>query len=738
MQRLLFSAFLIFLNFQVLSQINSKSILYNFDFEEVKDGEPIGWESIGFSNYQLALDSVDVHNGKYAASIEYMGDAPEYKAWTFPIKRSYKGQKITLSGYIKTENVTDGFAGLWMRIDPNVGYEDMSKVAFKGTNDWTRFEISLDLKPDKIRQILIGGLMVGKGKVWFDDFKVQIDQKEIQKLKPIKKMLFPADADKEFDEGSMLSINELNSSQIADLKLLCQMWGFLKYYHPGIAKGNYNWDYELFRVLPKIINAQNKTETEEIFLNWLDGFGKIQKSKQEVQNLKNIQLKPEFEWMNDSKLSDKIIKKLNEIKQSERSEVHYYVELDKNTSTAVFKNENEYLSKKYPDAGYRLLALFRYWNMVAYYFPYKNIIGKDWNLVLDEFIPRMVQAKNELEYTLTVLELIGNINDSHASVNQSQILNYHFGLRYAPVEVQYVENKVVVTAFHDQKFGEETQLKFGDIITIINGGAEEERTKKMLNHWPASNYPTQLKDIAKNFLRTNDSNISLQIRRDNVILDKVIKTYSLKEINLINRFYPSDTCFRMINPEIAYINNGTFKNSYIPEIWNKIKNTKGLIIDNRNYPIEDAYYEFCNYLLPQNTPFAKLSVGSIKYPGHFTFNENRSVGKKNEDYYKGKVIILVDENSQSASEFSAMAYSTHPNAIIIGSTTAGADGSTSDIYLPGGIYSRFTGVGVFYPDGKETQRVGIIPDIELRPTIEGIRAGQDELLLKAVELINKK
>lgn len=738
MQRLLFSVFLIFLNFQVLSQTNTKSIRYNFDFEEVKDGKPIGWESIGFSNYQLALDSVDVHNGKYAASIEYMGDAPEYKAWTFPIKRSYKGQKITLTGYIKTQNVTDGFAGLWMRIDPDMGYEDMSKVAFKGTSDWTRFEIRLNLKPDKIRQILIGGLMVGKGKVWFDDFKVQIDQKEIQKLKPIKKMLFPADADREFDEGSMLSITELNSSQIADLKLLCQIWGFLKYYHPSIAKGNYNWDYELFRVLPKIINAQNKTETEEIFLNWLDSFGKIQKSKQEVKYLKNIHLKPEFGWMNDSNLSDKIIKKLNEIKQSERSEVHYYVELDKNTSTAVFKNENEYLSQKYPDAGYRLLALFRYWNMVAYYFPYKNIIGKDWNLVLDEFIPRILQAKNELEYTLTVLELIGNINDSHASVNQNPILNYHFGLRYAPMEVQFVENKVVVTDFHDHKFGEETQLKIGDIITTINGEAEEERTKKMFKHWPASNYPTQLRYISKNFLRTNDSTISLQIKRGNEIINKVIKTYSLKEINLINRFYPSDTCFRMINPEIAYINNGTFKNSYVPEIWNKIKNTKGLIIDNRNYPSEDAYSELCNYLLPQNTPFAKFSIGSVKYPGLFTFIENRFVGKKNEDYYKGKVIILENEITQSASEFSAMAYRTHPNAIIIGSTTAGADGNTSDIYLPGGIYSWFTGIGVFYPDGKETQRVGIIPDIELRPTIEGIRFGQDELLLKAVELINKK
>ncbi len=47
-----------------------------------------------------------------------------------------------------------------------------------------------------------------------------------------------------------------------------------------------------------------------------------------------------------------------------------------------------------------------------------------------------------------------------------------------------------------------------------------------------------------------------------------------------------------------------------------------------------------------------------------------------------------------------------------------------------------SGIGVYYPDGKETQRLGIVPDIELRPTIKGIRENRDELLEKAIEIIN--
>jgi C-terminal processing protease CtpA/Prc len=69
-----------------------------------------------------------------------------------------------------------------------------------------------------------------------------------------------------------------------------------------------------------------------------------------------------------------------------------------------------------------------------------------------------------------------------------------------------------------------------------------------------------------------------------------------------------------------------------------------------------------------------------------------------------------------------------PNAIVVGSTTAGADGNVSRIPLPGNLEGMISGIGVFYPDGTPTQRVGIVPDLTVRPTIEGIRAGRDEVL----------
>ena len=71
------------------------------------------------------------------------------------------------------------------------------------------------------------------------------------------------------------------------------------------------------------------------------------------------------------------------------------------------------------------------------------------------------------------------------------------------------------------------------------------------------------------------------------------------------------------------------------------------------------------------------------------------------------------------------------------SQTGGFDGNNTQIILPGELITFISGNGVYYPDGKGTQRIGLIPDIEVKPSIKGIKEGRDELLEKAIEFINQ-
>jgi C-terminal processing protease CtpA/Prc len=109
-------------------------------------------------------------------------------------------------------------------------------------------------------------------------------------------------------------------------------------------------------------------------------------------------------------------------------------------------------------------------------------------------------------------------------------------------------------------------------------------------------------------------------------------------------------------------------------------------------------------------------------------------GIKNDSCFNGKIVLIVNEQTQSHAEFTAMCLQTAPNVVTLGSTTAGTDGNVSSVFLPGGIRCFFTGIGVTYPDGTSTQRIGIKIDTIVRPRIIDIKNKYDRLLEIAIEI----
>ena len=50
----------------------------------------------------------------------------------------------------------------------------------------------------------------------------------------------------------------------------------------------------------------------------------------------------------------------------------------------------------------------------------------------------------------------------------------------------------------------------------------------------------------------------------------------------------------------------------------------------------------------------------------------------------------------------------------------------------------YTAYGIYTPEGRQTQRIGIPPDIEVKRTIQGIKEGKDEMLEAAVAYIQEE
>jgi C-terminal processing protease CtpA/Prc len=541
--------------------------------------------------------------------------------------------------------------------------------------------------------------------------------------------------DNEFDTGSRVIIADLNDKMIDDLELLGRAWGFLKYHHPTVADGKYNWDYELFRVLPNYLNLNEKKDS--LLIDWIDSLGNIKRcnSCQTVQE--NAILKPDLEWI--GKRSKELENKIINIYQNRTQGNQHYLEMNRGGGKPNFVNENAYSNMPYPDVGYRLLSLYRYWNIINYFSPYRNVMDKDWDTVLAEYIPVFVNAENELEYELAVLKLVGEVQDTHANLyGGADKISEWKGNYYAPVQLRFIEDKLVVTDYFNPEFKDEVGLEIGDIITKINGKTIDQILTEKLIYYPASNIPTKLRNISEEILRSTKNEIEIHYRTSIDSSDKIknIDLHPKESLNLRSWFSKDEdkASFKILHDNIGYITLETIKSQDIPAIKDQFKDTKGIIIDIRNYPATYVPFSLGSYFVSSSTPFVKFSMGNVNHPGEFTFKPFRNIKNEGETY-TGKLVVLVNELTQSQAEFTAMAFRSGNNTTIVGSTTAGADGDVSRFTLPGGLSTAISGIGIYYPDGEETQRVGIIPDIEVKPTIEGIRKGNDELLEKAFEVI---
>jgi hypothetical protein len=734
---LLFVSFLLFFVTACKAQDSTKSFNLDFEVNLNKKELPDDWIKWGTSDYSIQTDTSIKYSGNYSVIINPLptSEGKSFGSIAYQLPANYDASSITLTGYMKTENVSEGYAGLLLRVDgatEPIAFDNMQNPNIQGTNDWTQYEITLPFLAEA-KKIFVAGLLVGKGKAWFDKFEVFLDGMNITDVAQITKELLKAELDKEFDFGSYIDFNNLTEKQIENLYKVGKVWGFLKYYHPEIAKGNFNWDYELIRILPDVINKNNSAEVNRILKKQIDKLGEVA-GRYTVDNVKDVKLSPDLGWLNDTELlGAELSTILKNIKASKRSADHYYIGLTTGIGNPIFQNERTYPNMKFTDDGLKLISLFRYWNMIQYYFPYRNLIDENWDEVLKAFIPKIISANDELSYKLTLLELIGKISDTHANIwGNDEILNRFWGVKFAPIEVNIINGKVVVTKVYDE-FDEKTDIKLGDIITHINSEATEKLIDEKIKYCPASNLPTKFRDVSRRLLRTNNEFLQLTVQRDETPNNIKINSLDFDQIKYWENKTPS---YKILENNIGYIFPGSLKKGEIDSIMSVLANTKGLIIDFRCYPSDFIVFSLGKFLMPKPTKFVKFSVGSMVNPGEFTFTQPLLVGENRIDYYKNKILIIVNEITQSSAEYHTMAFRVAPEAIVIGGTTAGADGNVSTIMLPGNIRTMISGIGVYYPDGTETQRVGIIPDIEMHPTIKGIRNGEDELMNKAIELIS--
>ncbi|RHJ86575.1 S41 family peptidase [Parabacteroides sp. AM08-6] len=690
------------------------------------------------------IDSVVLYNNQKSVRLS---NAPEDTAKISQIyywvnTSSIEGKTVRFSGKYRYKGADSTHMSIGIQtMDKNKGpistNTDIGKHS--GDADWTDFTVEATM-PTLTEGIAFFAYITGNNEFWLSDCQAYIDNKPLDKL---TSQVFPAEKDNEFDNGSKISLPAPTPQMFENLEILGKVWGFLKYYHPAVTRGKYNWDYELFRIMPQIAQAPDKKTRNNLLNKWIDQFGKINKSAPYIiEDSSKYSRIIDLNWINNQEIFDKkLISKLNKIKDAERSLKFNYYYIPYQTGGNISRTpEKAYPSIQWKDQGFRILTLFRFWNAMEYCFPYLEMTDKPWNTLLKEFLPKFVQPENKGNYELAINELVSCINDSHGGVSTSSqdLAKTILGRRFAP--------NIIISTLTFSKSGDivveearTTELERGDIIRSIDGEKVEKIIQDLKPFVPASNHAVLLRNTLPDLLRSDSGSMLVTCIRDGEEIELKLTNFGRNRRHKPHQYSEVKSVeeYNLKEKNIAYINVANMDGKTISDIITNNKEAKGVILDMRKYPKMDAYQTLYSLLCPTPQEFMWFAANERNAPGNYKMLPPAVFGTNNPDYFKGKVAILVNEGTQSHGEFSSMAYRKAPQSAVIGSTTAGADGNYSYISLPGKKLVTFTALGAYYPNWEICQRKGVKIDIEARPTNEEIRNGQDVWIEKAIQYISE-
>lgn len=528
------------------------------------------------------------------------------------------------------------------------------------------------------------------------------------------------------------------------LALLAKSWGLMKYYHPVVGQGSINWDSVLVKYIPMTRETRFDRSFNKVLTKLFQTLPPVsfKHHKQACAPYKTETL-ANFAWTQSSKLSKNNRKILTTLLGKTSWHKNKYVSDSSKTRALGYARfyEDPMKNADLERVEIRLLGLFRYWNIIEYFFPYKNLADTPWSEVLTTYIPQFIAAKNTKEYYTVLLKLSTKINDAHANIPyHPQLRSAFFGRYTIPFRMKFVENRLVVNRITSDSLARFAHIQQGDIITHIEGQSALQKIQQLGQFLPASNPAYHYQQICQYILNGNSETLHLQVLRNNTSRKLIIPRYTFATLRK-HRNKKLHKTWEILPSTIAYAHMGHLNKKDLTAFFQGIRHTKGLILDFRAYPNWQVFFPFLSHFYQQKKSFALLKSQCLAHPGTFYWHAQSArdlseIHPVKTPYHK-PIILLVDENTLSFGEYFVMALQNLQNVKVVGSQTAGEDGNQAGIDMPGGIRMFMSSLGIYYPDGSNSQRTGVKIDYLVPTSLQEIKTQKDAKLSYAIKLLNK-
>jgi C-terminal processing protease CtpA/Prc len=395
---------------------------------------------------------------------------------------------------------------------------------------------------------------------------------------------------------------------------------------------------------------------------------------------------------------------------------------------AVRSARPDWWSANGKDRSARIAGVMVAWNVMEHFYPYFDVSDADWGRVLDDALTRAATDADERAYLVTIQRLVSELDDGHGNVAPLNMA------RPAPLDAvfDWAGDELVLV-----KVGEQTgQAKPGDVVTKVAGVPTAEWYKECRGRISAATeqWARWRACSDHSFFGWSNEPVELTLRRDGKEFATRIKRRSDDAPAKEER--PVDGS--ELAPGVVYFNLDGAEAPAWQKALPKLKEAKGIVLDMRGYPggagmlmlrhltatpIQSAKWKVPDSPLPDREGVVYADSGRWNLPP-----AQPRLGADGQ-----RVVFVTDGRAISYAESCMGIVEAYKLGEIVGGPTAGTNGNINPFTVCGGYYIVWTGMRVIKHDDSRHHGVGIRPTIPVGRTVDGIRAGRDELLDAAVK-----
>ncbi len=380
------------------------------------------------------------------------------------------------------------------------------------------------------------------------------------------------------------------------------------------------------------------------------------------------------------------------------------------------------------DRSTRLAAVALAWNVFQHCYPYFDVVETNWDEALPQALTQAAVADGELAFLGALRQLVAKLQDGHGRVSHSSE-----SIRKPPFYWEWIEGRLAITHVMD---GWDVDLAVGDIVRAIDGKPAIEAIGEAEQLVSAStDAHRRLRTLRTMLSGVPDSALSLEVEDANGGRRTVSVARSVPPNQYREKVPPPK--WREIEPGAFYVALFRITQQEMEDLVPRLASAGKVIFDLRGYP--RVRPSTIGHLIDEPVTCAQWHVPRIQRPDRerVDFDFSNWTVQPQSPRLEGRVAFLTDERAISYAETHLGIIEHYDLAEIVGSPTAGTNGNVNPFTLPGGYRVSWTGMKVLKHDGSRHHGVGIQPTVRVRPTLAGVRAGRDEVLERALEVLSQ-